>query len=155
MEQTEGLPPWPGSGFLFTGYGRAAMAAGDDKKARQMFARALEAFEKTRELPGRCLAEAYSAYYAAQDEKYAEAAELLAVSWDSASKLSSLVEQGIRDSVLARLRRELDQNRTLDNELDHYLYRPLDTVSYTHLDVYKRQPLQWIHISASFRHLQN
>lgn len=126
VEQTEGLPPWPGSGFLFTGYGRAAMAAGDDKKARQMFARALEAFEKTRELPGRCLAEAYSAYYAAQDEKYAEAAELLAVSWDSASKLSSLVEQGIRDSVLARLRRELDQNRTLDNELDHYLYRPLD-----------------------------
>ena len=103
-----------------------AMALGDDRKARQMFARAMEVFEKTEELPGRSLAEAYTAYYAAQDGRYASAVELLAVSWDSASKLSSLVEQGIRDSVLARLRRQLDQDHALGNELDHYLYRPLD-----------------------------
>lgn len=126
VEQTEGLAPWPGSGFLFTCYGRAAMALGDDKRARQMFARAMEVFEKTEELPGRSLAEAYTAYYAAQDGGYASAVELLKVSWDSASKLSSLVEQGIRDSVLARLRRQLDQEHALGNELDHYLYRPLD-----------------------------
>lgn len=126
VELTEGLVPWPGSGFLFTCYGRAAMALGDDTKARQMFARAMEAFEKTKELPGRSLAEAYTAYYAAQDGNYASAVDLLVSSWDSASKLSSLVEQGIRDGVLARLRRELDQNHTLGNELDRYLYRPLD-----------------------------
>ena len=102
------------------------MALGDDTKARQMFARAMEAFEKTKELPGRSLAEAYTAYYAAQDGNYASAVDLLVSSWDSASKLSSLVEQGIRDGVLARLRRELDQNHTLGNELDRYLYRPLD-----------------------------
>lgn len=126
VELTEGLAPWPGSGFLFTCYGRAAMALGDEKKARQMFARAMEAFEKTDELPGRSLAEAYTAYYAAQDGKYASAVDLLVTSWDSASKLSSLVEQGVRDSVLARLRREMDQDHMLNNELDRYLYRPLD-----------------------------
>lgn len=126
VDQTEGLPPWPGSGFLLTCYARAAMALGDHDKARHMLGRAMETFGTTHELPGRGLAEAYTAYYAAQDGKYAEAVELLAASWDSASKLSSLVEQGIRDSILARLRRELDQNRTLDNDLDRYLYRPLD-----------------------------
>ncbi|WP_312940310.1 hypothetical protein, partial [Oscillibacter sp.] len=77
-------------------------------------------------LSGKGLTEAYTAYYAAQDGNFAQAVELLAASWDSASRLSSLVEQGIRDSVLARLRRELDQNHIFDNELDRYLYRPLD-----------------------------
>lgn len=125
-EQAEGLAPWPGSGFLFTCHARAAMAMGEHKKARALLERALVAYASTRELPGRGLAEAYSAYYAAQDGSCARAVELLEASRDSASRLSSLAEQGIRDSVLARLRRELDQSRILGDELDRYLYRPLD-----------------------------
>lgn len=125
-DRTEGLEPWPGSGFLFACHARAAMAMGDHEKARLLLGRAMAAFAKTGELSGRGLTEAYTAYYAAQDGNYAQAVELLAASWDSASRLSSLVEQGIRDSVLARLRRELDQNHIFDNELDRYLYRPLD-----------------------------
>lgn len=123
---TAGLPPWPGSGFLHTCYGRAAMALGDGAKAEALFAKGMELYQKTGELPGRSLAEAYSAYYAAQAERYDEAAALLAASWESASRQSSLVEQGIRDSVLAQLRRELDQKHAVDNALNRYLYRPLD-----------------------------
>ncbi len=125
-DRAKGLEPWPGSGFLFACHARAAMPMGDHEKARLLLGRAMEAFAKTGELSGRGLTEAYTAYYAAQDGSYARAVELLAASWDSASRLSSLVEQGIRDSVLARLRRDLDQNHIFDNELDRYLYRPLD-----------------------------
>ena len=126
VERTERLSPWPGSGFLYTCYGRAAMAMGNHEQARALFAKALERYGQTRELPGRGLAEAYTAYYAAQDGAYESAADMLAASWESASKLSSLVEQGIRDSILAQLRRQLDQSHLTGNALDAYLYRPLD-----------------------------
>ena len=116
----------PGSGFLYTCYGRAAYALGDDYKAAGLFATALSAYEQTRELPGRALAQSYSAYYAAKKQQYDEAAAFLAASWESASQLSSLVEQGVRDSVLAQLRQELDLSGETDNALHRYLYRPLD-----------------------------
>lgn len=116
----------PGSGFLYTCYGRAALALGDDYKAANLFSTALAAYEHTQELPGRALAQSYSAYYAAKKQQHDEAAALLAASWESASQLSSLVEQGIRDSVLAQLRQDLDQSGETDNALHRYLYRPLD-----------------------------
>lgn len=125
-ELTDGLGAWPGSGFLYTCYGRAVMALGEDTRAKQLFTTAIEAFHETEELPGRCLAQAYSAYYAAKEGRYDEAADLLAISWESASQQSSLVEQGIRDSVLAQLRRDLDQSEATNNALNLYLYRPLD-----------------------------
>ena len=116
----------PGAGFLYTCYGRAAQALGDEYKASSLFTSALSAYEYTRELQGRALAQSYSAFYAAKKQQYDEAAAFLAASWESASQLSSLVEQGVRDSVLAQLRQELDLSGETDNALHRYLYRPLD-----------------------------
>ncbi len=116
----------PGAGWIYTCYGRAQLAMGNESDADRLFASALSAYDFTHELPGRALAQCYAARCAAGQGRYDEAAALLAASRESASLLSSLVEQGIRDSVLAQLRRDLDQSGERNNALHRYLCRPLD-----------------------------
>lgn len=100
--------------WLCVHYGRTAYQMADHIRARALFERAWQAARACGSLWGAAAAGAYLAYYAAQDERYEDAAEYLRKTSEIVKRSDSALEKGIVNyiSMLLRSRLDLEDRRT-------------------------------------------
>lgn len=107
-------------------YGRTAFRLEDHTRARMLFTRAREASMATGALWGRGTAEAYLAWYGAQDERFEAAVQHLSAAQKAAEQIGSPLEKGIVCYISMLLRARLDAEQRPPNRLSELLKLPAE-----------------------------